>query len=319
MVAGLKGGVGSASLVLPDGTTIAALVVVNAIGSPVDLRTGELLAGRLLAPGDADDLRPPSDAELAALRPAATRRHPRQGAPLGGDGTAADAAAVQNTTIGVVATDAALTKAQCTKLAGVGHDGLARSLEPVHTMFDGDTLFGLSTATAAEPDPFAFHDILCAAADVVDPGGGPGGAGRALGEHARRNLARLPGSGAGRPEDVVTFAAVVPPSLTWPAGPTDRRLVGAGRVCTRGASFPTTAQWSRPRRSGRPRWPPPPWTPRVAVRGRTARLSTGVRRAVLAEITERIARAARRADRAAGAGDRQAAGWTARSRSTGRS
>ncbi len=73
VVAGLKGGVGSASVVLPDGTTIAAMVVVNAIGSPVDLRTGELLAGRLLLPGDADGLRRPSETELAALRPG---RHP---------------------------------------------------------------------------------------------------------------------------------------------------------------------------------------------------------------------------------------------------
>ena len=90
------------------------------------------------------------------------------------------------------------------------------------------------------PDPFAYHDILCAAPTVVAQGGGPGGAGRALGDHARRILARLPGSGAGRPEAVVTFAAVVPPSLTWPAG-----LPSATRGCRWGLharwSFPTTA------------------------------------------------------------------------------
>ncbi len=167
VVAGLKGGVGSASVVLPDGTTIAAMVVVNAIGSPVDLRTGELLSGRLLLPGDADGLRRPSETELAALRPAAAPRHPRHGAPLGGELAVADAVAVQNTTIGVIATDATLTKAQCTKLAGVGHDGLARSLEPVHAMFDGDTLFGVSTASRPAPDPFEYHDILCAVSTVV--------------------------------------------------------------------------------------------------------------------------------------------------------
>jgi putative pantetheine hydrolase len=49
------------------------------------------------------------------------------------------------TTIGVIATDATLTKAQCQKLAGIGHDGFARALKPVHTMFDGDTLFALAT------------------------------------------------------------------------------------------------------------------------------------------------------------------------------
>ena len=60
-----------------------------------------------------------------------------------------------------------MTKAQCTKLAAVAHDGLARTLDPVHTQFDGDTLFGVSTELGPAPDPVAFHDLLCAAADVV--------------------------------------------------------------------------------------------------------------------------------------------------------
>ena len=53
------------------------------------------------------------------------------------------------TTIGVIATDATLTKAQCQKIAGIGHDGMARAINPVHTLFDGDTLFAL--ATGARP------------------------------------------------------------------------------------------------------------------------------------------------------------------------
>jgi len=74
---------------------------------------------------------------------------------------------ISNTTLVVVATDAALTKAQCTKFAAVAQNGLARALNPVHTMFDGDIVFGLSTGTADVPDPVGFHRIAVAGADVV--------------------------------------------------------------------------------------------------------------------------------------------------------
>ena len=56
--------------------------------------------------------------------------------------------AIENTTLAVVATDAALTKAQARKVASMAHDGMARAIRPVHTMFDGDTVFALSTGTA---------------------------------------------------------------------------------------------------------------------------------------------------------------------------
>ena len=59
------------------------------------------------------------------------------------------------TTIGVIATDATLTKAQCAKVAGIGHDGMARAIRPVHTMFDGDTLFALATGARPAPGPVA--------------------------------------------------------------------------------------------------------------------------------------------------------------------
>ena len=69
------------------------------------------------------------------------------------------------TTIGVVATDATLTKAQCGKVSGIAHDGMARGIRPVHTMFDGDTVFTLATGARDAPDQFAFHMLLEAAAD----------------------------------------------------------------------------------------------------------------------------------------------------------
>ena len=74
------------------------------------------------------------------------------------------------TTIGVIATDATLTKAQCAKVSGMGHDGLARAIRPVHTMFDGDTLFTLATGARGAsgiPDPMRLHALLDAAGDCV--------------------------------------------------------------------------------------------------------------------------------------------------------
>ena len=147
LVGGLKGGVGSASAVLDDGSTVAALVVVNAAGSAVDPATGELWGARHLLP---DDAVPPAPAAGAARRLAA-----------------AAAPVTLNTTIGVVATDATLTVAQCAKLAGVGHDGLARALRPAHGMTDGDTLFGLATTRRPAPDLAGVQAVLTAGADAV--------------------------------------------------------------------------------------------------------------------------------------------------------
>ena len=152
---GLKGAVGSASVVLADGTTVAALVVVNAFGSCVDPLTGELYAARFGLPGEFSELLPPDSDEVAAARAAAEVSVTRRG-PLG---------AALATTIGVVATDAVLTKAQCAKVSGIAHDGMARGIRPVHTMFDGDTVFTLATGDRAAPDPLAFHALLDAAGD----------------------------------------------------------------------------------------------------------------------------------------------------------
>jgi L-aminopeptidase/D-esterase-like protein len=132
---------------------VAALAAVNAVGSVASSRTGRLYGAEFGLPGEFDWLRAPSAGELRAGAELLADRPVRP--PL-------------NTTIGVVATSAPLTKAQCGKLAGAGQDGLARAIRPAHTMFDGDTVFGLSTGSADRGDlasPWLFYDILAAAAD----------------------------------------------------------------------------------------------------------------------------------------------------------
>lgn len=152
---GLKGGVGTASAALADGTTVGALVVANPAGSAVDPATGDLYAARHCRSGDLPDLRRPDPAELEAARAAAS---------AGATGPFQPPLA---TTLVVLATDATLTKAQCQKVSGIGHDGLARAVNPVHTMLDGDTVFTLSTRAGPAPDPVAFHALLDAAGTCV--------------------------------------------------------------------------------------------------------------------------------------------------------
>jgi L-aminopeptidase/D-esterase-like protein len=119
----MKGGIGTASVRLPDGLVVAALVAVNAVGDVIEPDTGRIVAGA----------RTPDGRGLAGTM--ATLRAGRR--PAGaGPGT--------STTLGLVATNARLDKAQATKVARMAHDGLARSLDPVHTPWDGDTLFALS-------------------------------------------------------------------------------------------------------------------------------------------------------------------------------
>lgn len=143
---GLAGGVGTASVVLPSGVTVAALAVANPAGSVLDPHDATLAGTRYGLPGEFDHLRPPTHEEARAW-------DPEKGPSF-------------NTTIGVVATDLTLTKAQCGKLAAVAHDGLARAIRPAHTMTDGDTVFGLGTCARHAPDQDTFQDVLAAAADV---------------------------------------------------------------------------------------------------------------------------------------------------------
>jgi putative pantetheine hydrolase len=154
-VGGFKGGIGSASVVLASGTTVAALVAVNAAGSAVDPATGLPYAVGLGLGDELAHVGRPSPTERDASRVRAETVPANAGRP----GLA--------TTIGVIATDATLTKAQCQKASGVGHDGLARALKPVHTLFDGDTLFTLATGERPAPDPVEQTLVMEAGADCV--------------------------------------------------------------------------------------------------------------------------------------------------------
>ncbi len=153
---GLKGGVGMASAVLEAGGIVAALAVVNALGSVLHPVTGTLYGAPFGLPGEFDWLTPPMPAALAAGE---QFRRPPSWLP----------ARQFNTTIGLIATDVPLTTAQCTKLAGIGHDGLARAVRPAHSMFDGDTIFAISTGSGVGNDspasPALFHQVLASAAD----------------------------------------------------------------------------------------------------------------------------------------------------------
>jgi L-aminopeptidase/D-esterase-like protein len=126
----LQGGVGTAARTV-DGIVVGALVVVNASGRIFDPATG------LPWCGDGFALRRPPAAERAALLAATT--------PISAEPTL-------NTTIGIVATTAALTKAESSRLAMAAHDGLARAVRPAHSLFDGDTVFALATGRDPLPD-----------------------------------------------------------------------------------------------------------------------------------------------------------------------
>jgi len=138
----MKGGIGTASVKLPGGVIVGAIVAVNAVGDVVDPATGEIVAGIRAEGGGFADAR-----KLVRTRPGL------------------EEGAGENTTIGVVATNATLTKAQATKLAQMAHDGLARAIYPAHTPWDGDTIFTLATGEiGGEPDLIVLGAL---AADVV--------------------------------------------------------------------------------------------------------------------------------------------------------
>lgn len=118
----MKGGLGSASTRLSDGTIVGAIVAVNALGDIIDPQTQQVVAGA---------------------------RHPLGNSPT-------EASPFSNTTIAVVATNAALTKEACNKVAQMAHNGLARAIRPAHTMFDGDTVFALALGSlgASQSAPY---------------------------------------------------------------------------------------------------------------------------------------------------------------------
>lgn len=167
----MKGGVGTASITLEDGLAVAALVAVNAVGDIVDPATGRVVAGARAEDGGLADVR----RLLRGEGPGGSG----SGDGIGNGGAGEDSGGASpgatgvsaggNTTIGVVATNAVLTRAQITKVAQMAHDGLARTIYPAHTPRDGDTLFGLATGTVpAGPDARAdVTRIGALAAEVV--------------------------------------------------------------------------------------------------------------------------------------------------------
>jgi len=171
---GLQGGIGGASTTLPSGATVAALAVFNASGHVIDPSSG--LPWEHAGTG----LRRPPAVERRALVEHIASITP----PL-------------NTTIGVVATDAVLSKAECRKFASVAHNGLARAVRPSHLLFDGDTIFRrlhrhahAARGRAAARPPAAVNALIAAAADLFRHRLHPGGR---RGRVGARRPALLPG------------------------------------------------------------------------------------------------------------------------------
>ncbi len=160
----MRGGVGIASM-SGAGITMSAVVVVNAVGDVLDPDTGFVLAGARLDPSSAE----PASAVGVLLAQAAGGLPAGSPTPPWPPDRRSPGA---NTTIGVVVTDAKLTKAQANRLASVAHDGLAWTIRPVHTPLDGDTLFVAGTGTAdGPPADMLILSMLAAevtAAAVVD-------------------------------------------------------------------------------------------------------------------------------------------------------
>ena len=177
----MRGGIGQAS-VRVGGHTVAALVAVNACGDVVDPRTGRVVAGVRTEDGGAL-----FDGMAALLRGELPPPPPVGGA----------------TTLGIVGTDASLTKAQATKLAQMAHDGLARSIVPVHTPSDGDTVFTLATGRGAPVDVATLGLLGALAAEVT---------GRAV---VRAALAATASTMPGMP--------AWPAALDWPGRSASRR------------------------------------------------------------------------------------------------
>ncbi|MEW6032206.1 MAG: P1 family peptidase [Bacillota bacterium] len=154
-----KTGLGSASIRAAGGLVVAALVVANPFGDIIDPDSGRILAGAR-SPGDGGWLD-------------TTRTMTASGEAPAGFG--------RNTTLGVVATNADLTKTHCTKVARMAHDGLARSISPVHTMLDGDVIFALACGKPRLPADVSLVGTLAArvvalavreAALAAEPAGG---------------------------------------------------------------------------------------------------------------------------------------------------
>ncbi len=145
----MRGGLGTASIKV-DGLTVAALVAVNAMGDVVDPANGRIVAGARGESGATYFLD-----TMAAFRRGAWPAEP----------AAAGDAAASATTLAIVATDAVVTKSEATKVAQMAHDGLARTIRPIHTMSDGDVVFALGTGASGRRSSVTLLGAL--AADVL--------------------------------------------------------------------------------------------------------------------------------------------------------
>lgn len=149
LTARLKGGLGSASAILADGTVVAALVAVNAVGAVNVADTRHFWAAPFEIGEEFGGLGFPHPLPAGARDvPIKLRELQRYG---------------MNTSIGIVATDARLTKSQAKRLAMAAHDGLSRSIWPSHTPMDGDLVFSLATCRAGAPETPVAMTELCAA------------------------------------------------------------------------------------------------------------------------------------------------------------
>lgn len=133
----IKGGLGTASMVLDNGITVGAIVAVNSDGTVINPKNGR--------PWEIE-LEENQEFGLQGRRAVALPPRPQ-------------AAPAQNTTIGLVATDAILSKPQAIKVAQMAHDGMARAIRPAHTMFDGDTIFCMATCRRKLPEPQGFFFV----------------------------------------------------------------------------------------------------------------------------------------------------------------
>lgn len=131
-----EGGVATASIKLASNVTVGVIVVVNSFGDIIDPENGRILAGARSPKG-----RGWLDTQQAIESASFVADDKKAGKPL----PPRAFSAIENTTLAVVATDALLTKAEARKVAAMAHDGMARAIKPIHTMFDGDTIFALST------------------------------------------------------------------------------------------------------------------------------------------------------------------------------
>lgn len=139
----MKGGIGNACFTTPEGLKVGAIVAVNSVGDIYDPDTGRILAGARTKDGKGFINVAKLVRTTGSFRPDMTP---------------------QNTTIGVITTNAQLTKTEAKRVAQVGHDGLARAINPAHLQADGDTLFTMATGTHTGESPLSIISILAAAA-----------------------------------------------------------------------------------------------------------------------------------------------------------